>query len=379
MINVLLVSPRLPAFDTRYCGDHAYTDTLLQYPPPGIRYHHYQDLIESGQARRIKWLYRIGPRLARWGILPPDMWAEYITSDYVPDILHVYGFSAVVRFPKSVTQVPTLLGAGAGSYSDLKYYLGWSQESIHRGRWMKRQYLRLIDAHDSSLRPENAKRVLVWSQFSRRMHLDEDYVRPEQIAVLYPGLPIRKHRAITNGRLREITYLFIGKDFKRKNGQLVLEAFRRVRSVHPRAKLILVGLPPDGEIIREAGVIHLHFIQRDELLERVYPSADVLVLPSQSEGFGLVLLEAMSFGMPVIGINGWAMPEIIDHGVTGLLTPLNSVHDLARNMMRFIKAPNDLEAMAKNARAQFKKRFSIEEHNSHLRKKYDECLSTHRR
>ena len=373
-IEVLLISPRLPPDDNRYCGDNAYTDTLLQYPPPGVRYYHYEDLMATGQVRKIKWLYRIGPRLVRWGILPPDLWAEYLVSDFVPDILHIYGFSAVVRFPKSAKPIPIVLGAGTGSYSDLKYYLGWPEKRIRRARWFKRQYLRLIGAHDSSLRPERAARVLVWSEFSKRMHLEEGYVRPDQIEVLYPGLPWRGDERMKHNGQKETTFLFIGSDFERKNGHLVLEAFRQIRTRYPKTHLILVGRPADGKRIVEPSVTHYLFLPRQELLEGIYPQADVLVLPSRAEGFGLVLLEAMSFGMPVIGVDGWAMPEIIRHGMNGWLVSQPSVDALVGYMQQCAESPELLIRMGKQCKKLFDERFSIERHNETLRQIYDELI-----
>jgi len=370
MINVLLVSPRLPATDNRYCGDNTYTDTLLQYPPPGVRYYHYEDLIATGQVRKIKWLYRIGPRLVRWGILPPDLWAEYLVSDFVPDILHIYGFSAVVRFPKAVGLVPLVLGSGTGSYFDLKDRLGWDRNRIRSARWLKRQYLRLIGAYDSSLRPEKAERVLVWSQFSRRMHLEEGYVPSNMIEVLPPGLPWRGDCQARRSQNGTITFLFVARDFEGKNGSLMLEAFREVRALCPKAELILVSTPPDGQTIGESGVTHYHFMPRQELLERIYPQADVLVLPSKADGFGMVLIEAMSLGMPVIGVKAWAMAEIVQDGSNGFLIELNSKQDLVARMMQLCGDPQLVHEMRQSSKRLFAERFSLLAHNNRLLEVY---------
>ncbi|MGC8880104.1 MAG: glycosyltransferase family 4 protein [Anaerolineae bacterium] len=375
MIDVLLVSPRLPSTHPRYGGDNAYTDMLLQHPPPGVRYHHYEDLLATGQVRKLTWLYRIGPRLVKYGILPPDLWAEYLASDFVPDVLHIYGFSAVVRFPESPTYPPVVLGMSTGSYSDLKFYLGWEDARVHRARRMKRLYLRLIDAHDSSLRPERACRVHIWSEFSRRMHLEEGYVRPEQIEVLYPGLPASDGRPREKTPFDKVTFLFIGRDFVRKNGMLVLKAFRQVRERCSRAELILVSQLPDGRQLSEEGVVHYPFLTRRELQERIYPYADVLVLPSRAEGFGLVLLEAMSFGMPVIAVNAWAMPEIVQDGVNGYLIPPGSLEALTACMERIAQDREQLQVLSQGARRVFQERFALQYHNARLRQIYEEALS----
>lgn len=374
MINVLLVSPRLPPSDSRFVGDYAYTETLLKYPPPDVRYYHYEDLIASGQVRKHLWLHRIGYRLRRWGILAPDLWAEYIVSDFVPDILHIVSFSAVVRFPRNTPPVPTVLSMSVGSYSDLRYYLGWPEERVRRARWRKRQYLRLIDAHDSSLRPEKAAHVLVWSEFSKRMHLEEGYVRPDQIEVLYPGLPWRGNTPRKRTNEDGVTFLFVGRDFERKNGPLVLEAFRRVRAQHPEARLIVVSRPADGKPIVEPGVTHYLFLPRQELLDRIYPQADVLVLPSRAEGFGLALLEAMSCNLALIGVNAYAMSEIIQHDRNGYLIWPDSLDDLAEHMRLFAIQPGLLGQMRCESEQIFSEKFAIDVHNRRLRAIYDQVL-----
>lgn len=377
MINVLLVSPRLPPTDRRYCGDQGYTDTLLQHPPPGVRYHHYEDLLARGKIRRIRSLQTLSYYLTRWGLLPPDMWFEALASDFVPDILHIYAFSARVRLPSDVARVPLLLGQGTGSYSDLKYYLNWkSERRIHFARWRKRQYLRLIGAHDSSLRPEHASHVHVWSQFSRQMHLDEGQVQSSQIEVLYPGLSWRGGQLGDRFDGGKATFLFVGRDFERKNGELVLEAFRQVHSRYEATKLIVIGQPSNGQTIDEPGVIHHTFLPRRELMERIYPQADVFVLPSKAEGFGLVLLEAMSFGMPLIAVNAWAMPEIIEDGENGFLIKPDALDDLIDRMERLAAHPELTAHMRRQNRQIFYQKFSVEAHNQQLRSIYDRVLAS---
>lgn len=374
-IDVLLVSPRLPSADRRFCGDHAYTEALMHSPPAGVRYSHYEDLMATGQVAKLQHLYRLAPRLVRWGVLPPDLWAEYVTVRYRPDLIHIYGFSAVVRPIGAATPVPVVLGSGTGSYSDLRYYHGWGTARIRRARRAKRLFLRLVDAHDSSLRPEEARRVLVWSNFSRLMHLEEGYVKPGQIEVLYPGLPWRGGSHRVGSGSGAVTFLFVGLDFVRKNGQSVLNAFRTVRQSYPASRLVMVTTTPDGRPIQEPGVTHLPFVPRSELMNVVYPAADVLLLPSRAEGFGLVLLEAMSFGVPAIGVDAWAMPEVIQDGFNGFLIPPGDVQELAARMTLLAGDQERYYGLRHRAEALFRTRFSIDVHNQRLAAVYRAALS----
>ena len=374
MIDVLLVSPRLPPTHRFYSGEQVYTETLLACPPPGVRYHFYEDLLSDGRARKLKWLNRLGPRLVQWGILAPDLWAEYLVSDVVPDLVHVHAFSLVIRFPQRA-RVPVVMSCSIGSVGDLRYYLGWDEARVRRARRKKEWYLRLAGAYDTSLNPQDAARVLVWSEFARQLHLEEGRVRPEQIEVLPPGIPLPTDPMPRREMHQPMTFLFIGKDFVRKNGLLMLEAFRRVRAQYPGIRLILVGIPPDDQMIVEEGITHYRFLPRAELYQQVYPQADVLVLPSKVDGFGLVLLEAMAFGLPVIGVNAWAMPEIVQDGQNGYLIAPDSLDALVQRMSAFVRQPDLVAQMGARGQKVFAEKFSVEAHNRRLKPVYEQALA----
>src|SRR5690606_12176833 len=117
------------------------------------------------------------------------------------------------------------------------------------------------------------------------------------------------------------TVLFIGRQFERKGGDLLLRAFARVRRALPEAELLIIGpaeIPGD-----HAGVTSLGFVSKDrpggwEAIAEAYRRADVFCLPTRFEPFGIVFVEAMHFGVPCVGPDAWAVPEIIDDGRTGL-------------------------------------------------------------
>jgi glycosyltransferase involved in cell wall biosynthesis len=99
-----------------------------------------------------------------------------------------------------------------------------------------------------------------------------------------------------------------------------VEAFRAAREVHP-ASLIIVGPdygygpPPSGDGIHYAGTLDR------KTLVAAYHHCDMLVLPSFHEGFGIVLLEAMAAGKPVIAYANTSMPELCRDGVNGIAVP----------------------------------------------------------
>ncbi len=139
----------------------------------------------------------------------------------------------------------------------------------------------------------------------------------------------------------EPRFLLVGRDFKRKGGEVLLEAFRQVRRKMRNATLVIIG--PELQNLPD-GVECRGFLRREnpahvEILEEEYRKASVYVLPSLYEPFGISLLEAMAHGLPCIGVREFAMPEIIVEGETGLLVERGDAGSLANAMLEIAASP----------------------------------------
>mgnify|MGYP001094327323 CR=1 FL=1 len=373
IVNVLLVSPYLPPEDPRFGGDHGYTMTLLEHPPSGVQYFHHEELIRQARATRVRPIQILVHQLRKKKLIAPGLWFESFETDFVPDLIHIVSFSALVRIRGTRRNIPVVIGTSTGSTSDLRYYYGWAEKRVHQARIVQRVLLRLIGAYDTALNPRDAKRVLVWSEFARRLHVEEGVTPPYLLDVLPPGIP-RRVMGI-RPESRSLRFLFIGRDFERKNGPLVLKGFRQVRAEYPNIELVVVGQPADGHLISEPGVTHYRFMPRQQLLEDVIPKADVLLLPSRAEGFGLVLLEAMACGLAWFGVDAYAMPEIIEEGENGFLLRPDSLDDLVRHMRLMSEQPGLLQHVKQRSERIFNEKFAVEVHNQRLRSIYDSVLA----
>lgn len=373
MIEVLLISPLLSPSDNRFGGDHGYTHSLLDHPPSGVRYVHYESLINSGKGKQIKSIQSLVYRLGRIGVIPPGIWFESFDTRFIPDLVHIIAFTVLVRLPKTESKPPVVVGTSTGATSDLRYYYNWSEKRVRKARMVQRLLVRALGAYETSLNPQDAKRIHVWSEYSKRLHLEEGYAPPAKLEVLPPGLVPRSRDSIRHGS-KPVRFLFVGRDFERKNGPLVLEAFRRVRTNNSETELVIVGQPRDGCDLSEDGVVHYQFIPRNKLLDDIMPSADVLVLPSRAEGFGLVLLEAMANGLAVIGVNDFAMPEIVESGRNGFLIAPGSLNELANCMHLYASNPQMLAEAKCYGSKLLSERFSVEAHNTKLLAIYEDAL-----
>jgi len=128
--------------------------------------------------------------------------------------------------------------------------------------------------------------------------------------------------------------LFVGKDFERKGGDCLIEAFRRVRRELKDATLHIVGVSDRFEV---PGVITHGKIFNREQLDELFRSARVFCLPSRYEpGGALAVLDAMAHGLPCIGTTVQSTPHILDHGKAGLLVPPDDPTGLAAAALRVL-------------------------------------------
>ena len=129
--------------------------------------------------------------------------------------------------------------------------------------------------------------------------------------------------------------LFVGKDFKRKGGYITYEAFKFLRGQGRNVELYVIG--PSHDPIDDP-VEGYHFIGLIPFHEeaKYYNMCDVFCMPSYFEAYGLVFVEALTFGLPCIGRNCYEMPYFINDGKTGLLLENDDPHELASLMQQIL-------------------------------------------
>jgi glycosyltransferase involved in cell wall biosynthesis len=113
---------------------------------------------------------------------------------------------------------------------------------------------------------------------------------------------------------------------------------------------------------------------RDDVAEFL-AAFDMLVLTSQRESFGKVLIEAMASGKPVINAAQGGPAEIIQHGVTGLLIPPCSPESVAGAILELARDPQRAQAMGRAGRAWVKGRFSVDKYAADIQDVFAEVLA----
>jgi glycosyltransferase involved in cell wall biosynthesis len=192
----------------------------------------------------------------------------------------------------------------------------------------------------------NASALFVWSEFTRRSMIDDYGVDPARVFAVGCGANLYDE-TLQKTQYDSHKALYIGNDFERKGGYVMLEAWGRVREAIPDAELLIVG-PQRQEAPDQDGVRWLGRIDHAEL-RKLYYLANQFVMPSLFEPWGMVLMEAMGLGLPCVVTNHNAAPEFITSGENGTLVPPGEAGPLADAMLTLLSDPDKAAALGKVA------------------------------
>lgn len=186
-------------------------------------------------------------------------------------------------------------------------------------------------------------------------------VKKERISLLFPTYHMPSYQPKIKFSDTSIKLLFVGTFYERKGLEILLKALEIINS--DNWTLYLAG-NIDGESIYTKKILrkieeHLHSdkimvlgrVSEEELVS-LYHNSDIFVLTSIYEGFGLVVLEAQGYGLPVVASRVGGIPEIVDDGQSGILFPVSDSLACAAALEKLINNPLLRCEMAKNATEQ---------------------------
>jgi L-malate glycosyltransferase len=133
----------------------------------------------------------------------------------------------------------------------------------------------------------------------------------------------------------------------------VIHIFNKIQQRIP-AKLVMVGEGPEKEnaefLCEQLGIMDkVHFLGNSNEIDRILCFSDLFLLPSKTESFGLAALEAMINRVPVISTNAGGIPEVNKQGITGFLSEVGDVDDMAKNALKILEDDKILEEFKENA------------------------------
>lgn len=230
-----------------------------------------------------------------------------------------------------------------------------------------------------------ADRVMVTSAYARRVAVGAYGLDRDAVRVVPEGIDLGPWRDAGAGHGTDeagpgsgdgtdpggpdpVRILSVARQYPRKNTVTLVRAFARLRRSVPGARLRVVGGGPRLPALRDlaAGLgiggeaTFLGEVGDADRVRAEYRRADVFCLPSLQEGFGIVFLEAMAAGLPIVAGRAAAVPEVVPHGEVGLLVPPRDEAALAAALERLAREPETRRAMGGAGRERVR-RFTWEE------------------
>lgn len=365
-------------------GSHPLHRELINFPPKGVRYRvpaltttvKDSDLLRG--LKKMFWAHYTKMR-------PP---ALYVKADDCDLIHSTDGFMILDKKPWIV---------------DAEHVYVFSNYKINSLNypWYRRKIIELLSS-------KYCKKVMPWSYAGKKSIENFFNIKKikDKLEVVYPATRVVKTEKQKDERMR---LLFVGKNFFVKGGKQLLDAFEILDREYD-VELTVVSNPPEELKRKFERRKNVHFflpnIPINELMRNYFSKSDIFVFPTYSDTFGMVLLEAMSCGLPVITNKIFAIPEIVNDGDNGfLIKPPFSVFnkdysfrwklftkewdefietikrdstivpDIVEKTSILIESDSLRKKMSRNAKKEIDKgKFSIERRNKQLKRIYMESL-----
>lgn len=211
------------------------------------------------------------------------------------------------------------------------------------------------------------------SHYTQKMLIKNNIKKKSIVIPNGISVPIVKEKKMSHDKHHTKNCLYVGRISKEKNVPMLIEAFELVYKKMPDAHLTIVGNGPDLKKITklivkkhlESAITLTGKIPYEKLLSsNIYQNSTLFVTASTSENQPMSLLEAMSFGLPIIAVAKRGIPELITDN--GLLCKEATAKALAQNMLTVLKHPNMAKKMSQAALKHAKK-FTI----SHVAKQFE--------
>ena len=279
---------------------------------------------------------KFDPHRSIWAFRYKSRYFKRILSKSPPDvILQLFGmFNSA---PGNVN-CPLLLSLDYTMALAEKNYPLWAEFPTQRQRnkWMeleRRTY-------------ESASFLFPWSELAARS-LQEDYgIASGKIVVTGSG-------GNFNYRVNEVKkfgsgiLLMNGSDFYRKGGDIALEAFKIIQQSSPGMQLIITGSEEQAGL---KNVRYTGMIKNESQMRKLFTEADLVLGPARCDPFPGFLIEAMQCGTPCVVSGADAMPEIVDHGINGVVLEELSPENLATAVLALSRDPKRLQQFSLSAK-----------------------------
>lgn len=207
----------------------------------------------------------------------------------------------------------------------------------------------------------NASLVVYSSQWAADAALASNGTITAKLNVIPFGANLDEHPAQPSMRpfpSERISLLFLGVKWEDKGGPIAYDALKALKRQGVQAQLVVCGCEPPSEL-NDPDLIREGFLDKNDPEQAVrlaanLRSADLLVLPTRFEAYGIVCCEAAAYGLPVLATRTGGIPTIVEEGRTGYLFDLEENGEAyAQRILGLLKDPAAYKAMRQNARTRY--------------------------
>jgi len=234
---------------------------------------------------------------------------------------------------------------------------------------------------------EKADRIITVSDKLRKI-AEKRLGYAEKIITIGNGIAVDKLELVEQNKVFGSssgcrTLLSVSNLIPQKGVEFNLRAFAKIVGKYPDLKYVIIGDGPERSRLEVLASI-LGITNRVEFLGRLphtevlthMAKADIFSLPSWNEAFGVVYVEAMAFGKPVIGCRGEGLEDFVEHGKTGMLVKPRDVDSLVEALDFLLSHPEEARAMGERARKLVLENYTWEKNAEKTIKVYEEVLSS---
>ena len=232
----------------------------------------------------------------------------------------------------------------------------------------------------------NCKKILPWTNFAKNEIINRfknDDIN-NKIEVVYPADPLIEYKK----REHELTITFVARYFWQKGGLIALDVFDQLKKKY-KINTYFISDVPDELKVKYKNINFYDFVPQNELFDYFYPTTDIFIYPSFVDTFGFSLLEAMSFGLPIVTVDNPTRREVIEDGKNGFIISHDGdvnyynlgdkekmiVKELVRVCSILIENKNLRDDMFRYSREIIRNgKFSLKQRNLKLMRIYKEAL-----
>ncbi len=271
---------------------------------------------------------------------------QRLVAQRVSEGNYLFTFQTQSDFDASCADLPNFIYTDTTSLANL-YTPGYTEDKLFSAAWReleKKTY-------------QNARAIFVRSQHIRRSLMEQYNVPSEKAVLAYAGsnTPV-KDIDLNNKDYNRQNILFVGVAWERKGGPELVKAFEQILRKHPQASLTIVGCTPKLEIpnVQVVGRLPLQEVSA------YYQRASIFCLPTRLEPFGIVFIEAMANGLPLVAPRTGAVPDFVEDGKNGYLVEPGDVDGLAAALLRLLDDPEKCRKFGKTGYRMMRERYTWE-------------------